>query len=231
MARAQRLLGLLQLLRSHRYPVAGQHLADTLGISLRTLYRDIATLQAQGADIEGEPGLGYVLRPGFMLPPLMLTREEIEALVLGIRWVAKRTDETLAKAAGDALSKITHVLPDDLRDHLAATHLLIGSPPAPKPPRIDLSRIRTAIRHEEILHISYSDERGNGTERDIWPFALGFFEQVRVVIAWCELRDGFRHFRVDRMESLAGTGRRYPRRRQALLKEWRQENKIPEQPL
>ncbi len=231
MARAQRLLGLLQLLRSHRYPVAGQHLADTLGISLRTLYRDIATLQAQGADIEGEPGLGYVLKPGFMLPPLMLTREEIEALVLGIRWVAKRTDEGLAGAAADALAKITHVLPEDLRDHLASTHLLIGSTPAPKPARFDLSRVRSAIRHEEVLHLLYSDERGNGTERDIWPFALGFFEQVRVVIAWCELRNGFRHFRVDRIEALSGTGRRYPRRRQALLKAWRQEKQIPEQPI
>lgn len=231
MARAQRLLGLLQLLRSHRYPVAGQHLADTLGISLRTLYRDIATLQAQGADIEGEPGLGYVLKPGFMLPPLMLTREEIEALVLGIRWVARRTDDSLASAAADALAKITHVLPDDLRDHLAATHLLIGPSPPQKPARVDVTRIRGAIRNEEVLHLLYSDERGNGTERDIWPFALGFFEQVRVVIAWCELRRGFRHFRVDRIEALAGTGRRYPRRRQALLKEWRQENRIPEQPL
>lgn len=231
MARAQRLLGLLQLLRSHRYPVAGQHLADTLGISLRTLYRDIATLQAQGADIEGEPGLGYVLKPGFMLPPLMLTREEIEALVLGIRWVARKTDDSLAGAAADALAKITHVLPDDLRDHLAATHLLIGPSPPSKPARVDVTRIRGAIRNEEVLHLLYSDERGNGTERDIWPFALGFFEQVRVVIAWCELRRGFRHFRVDRIEALAGTGRRYPRRRQALLKEWRQENKIPEQPL
>lgn len=231
MARAQRLLGLLQLLRSHRYPVAGQHLAETLGISLRTLYRDIATLQAQGADIEGEPGLGYVLKPGFMLPPLMLTREEIEALVLGVRWVSRKTDDHLAAAAADALAKITHVLPADLRDHLASTHLLIVGAPPPRPVRADLSRIRSAIRNEEVLHLSYSDERSNSTERYVWPFALGFFEQVRVMVAWCELRNSFRHFRVDRITTLSGTGRRYPRRRQALLKEWRQENRIPEQPL
>lgn len=231
MARAPRLLDLLQLLRSHRYPVSGQVLADTLGVSLRTLYRDIATLQAQGADVEGEPGLGYVLRPGFMLPPLMFTREEIEALVLGSRWVAKRTDDSLGLAARSALSKITHVLPDDLKDHLASTHLLIGPAPPPKPARIDLGPVRLAIRQEEVLHIAYSDERGNVTERDIWPFGLAFFEQIRMVIAWCTLRGSFRHFRIDRIESLAPTGDRYPRRRQALLKEWRQETGIADQAL
>lgn len=229
MARSQRLLDLLQLLRSHRYPVAGQQLADTLGVSLRTLYRDIVTLQAQGADIEGEPGLGYVLRPGFMLPPLMFTREEIEALVLGSRWVARRTDERLALSARNALAKITDVLPSDLKDHLAATHLLIGSSSPEKPEKIDLSVVRAAIRQEEILHLVYSDERGHSTERNIWPFGLGFFEQVRVIIAWCELRNGFRHFRTDRIEHLVTTGARYPKRRQALLKSWRQENQVPEQ--
>lgn len=229
MARSTRLLDLLQLLRSHRYPVAGQVLADTLGISLRTLYRDIATLQAQGADVEGEPGLGYVLRPGFMLPPLMFTREEIEALVLGSRWVAKRTDDSLGLAARNALAKITHVLPDDLKDHLAATHLLIGPAPLPKPSKIDLAPIRLAIRQEEVLRIAYSDERGNVTERDIWPFGLAFFEQIRMMIAWCTLRHSYRHFRIDRIEALTSTGKRYPRRRQALLKEWRQETGIADQ--
>lgn len=231
MARTQRLLDLLQLLRSHRYPVAGQDLAHTLGISLRTLYRDVATLQAQGADIEGEPGLGYVLRPGFMLPPLMFTRDEIEALVLGSRWVARRTDDHLAAAARNALAKITHVLPDDLKDHLASTHLLIGPSADPKPAKIDLSRIRTAIRDEEVLHLVYADEKGNETEREIWPFALGFFEQVRMIVAWCTLRQGYRHFRMDRIKRMMPMGQRYPRRRQALIREWRALKRIPEQPL
>lgn len=88
MSRTQRLFNLIQILRRHRYPVTGKQLADELDVSLRTLYRDIATLQTQGASIEGEPGLGYVLRPGFMLPPLMFSEDEIEALVLGSRWVA-----------------------------------------------------------------------------------------------------------------------------------------------
>ena len=115
MSRAQRLLDLFQILRSNHYPVTGKVLASEVGISLRTLYRDIATLQEQGARIEGEPGLGYVLRPGFMLPPLMFSEEEIEALVLGSRWVAERADTKLSDAAKVALSKIASVLPQDLR--------------------------------------------------------------------------------------------------------------------
>src|SRR5690606_491436 len=110
MSRAARLLDLIQLLRNRRVPVTGPALAAELGVSIRTLYRDIATLQAQGADIQGEPGLGYVLRPGFTLPPLMFSADEIEALVLGSRWVAKRAaDERLAAAASNALSKISAV--------------------------------------------------------------------------------------------------------------------------
>src|SRR5262245_41816697 len=118
MSRAQRLLDLIQILRRHRQPVAGDSLASELGISLRTLYRDIATLQAQGARIDGEPGIGYILRPGFMLPPLMFSEEEIEALVLGSRWVAERGDSRLGEAARNALAKIAAVLPADLRDSL-----------------------------------------------------------------------------------------------------------------
>src|SRR5664279_6049005 len=114
MSRAERLLQLVQILRRHRRPVSGAHLSAELGISLRTLYRDIASLQAQGAGIEGEAGVGYVLRPGFMLPPLMFSEDEIAALVLGSRWVVARTDDALSRAARNALAKIAAVLPADL---------------------------------------------------------------------------------------------------------------------
>src|SRR5215467_1409741 len=126
MSRAERLLDLIQVLRRYRQPVSGQTLADELGVSIRTLYRDIATLQGQGAAIDGEAGLGYILRPGFMLPPLMFTEEEIEALVLGSRWVAERADAPLSKAARNALANIVAVLPDDLRDGADASSLLVG---------------------------------------------------------------------------------------------------------
>lgn len=212
----------MQLLRRHRYPVAGAALADSLGVSLRTLYRDIAVLQAQGAHIEGAPGLGYVLKPGFLLPPLMFSEEEIEAIVLGSRWVAKRTDGALAEAAANALAKIAAVLPSDLRTSLEASTLLIG-PGDPLPPMIvDLTVIREAIRAERKLQLSYRDEAGRVSERVIWPFALGFFDRVRMIVAWCELRDGFRHFRADRIEAMTVTEIRYPRGRRALLKVWRE---------
>src|SRR4051812_27083015 len=118
MSRAERLLTLMQALRLRRFPVTGLELASELGISLRTLYRDIASLQAQGARIDGEPGLGYLLRPGFMLPPMMFSEEEIEALVLGSRWVAERADSTLSAAARHALAKIASVLPAELQNRL-----------------------------------------------------------------------------------------------------------------
>jgi len=124
MPRAQRLLELMELLRSYRHPVAGDDLANKLGISLRTLYRDIRVLQEQGANIEGEAGLGYVLKPGFTLPPLMFTEDEIEALVLGSRWVAKRGDVRLSHSALSARDKIAAVLPSELKVSLHNSGLL-----------------------------------------------------------------------------------------------------------
>lgn len=221
MARADRLLALIQILRRHRHPVSGQALADELNVSLRTLYRDVAALQGQGATIEGEPGVGYLLRPGFLLPPLMFSPEEIEAIALGAQWVARRTDEPLAAAARDALAKIAAVLPADLRDSLESEALLIG-PGAPITTGVtDLSRIRRAIRTEHKLEISYRDAAGSESRRCIWPITLAFFDQVRVLAAWCETRTNFRHFRADRITSLAETAQRYPRRRRLLMKEWR----------
>lgn len=220
--RSARLLDLIQLLRRHRRPVSGDELARASGVSLRTLYRDIATLKAQGADIEGEPGLGYVLRPGFMLPPLMFREDEIEALVLGSRWVAERADPRLAEAARSALAKIGAVLPADLADSLRDSALLVGPSASPIADAIDLGVVRRAIRTERKLAIGYRDAAGLASERLIWPFGLGFFDHVRVVLAWCELRGGFRSFRADRISQLEATDIRYPRRRQALLKAWRE---------
>lgn len=227
MSRTERLLDLIQLLRRHRAPVGGPALAGELGISIRTLYRDIATLQAQGADIQGEPGLGYVLRPGFTLPPLMFSADEIEALVLGSRWVARRAeDPRLGDAAANALSKITAVLPDELRDSVEGSNLLVGGGDV-IPAQVDLSAIRLAIREQKKLVIAYRNAGGTATERTIWPFAIGFFDRVRVVIGWCELRTDYRHFRLDRIDRMEILPQRYPRRRAAMLKEWREREGIP----
>jgi len=230
LSRTQRLFDLIQILRRHRYPVTGKQLADELDVSLRTLYRDIATLQTQGASIEGETGLGYVLRPGFMLPPLMFSEEEIEALVLGSRWIARRTDRKLRIAATNVLAKISAVLPEDLRHQLEFSGLLIG--PVKTAIENDDEKealIRYAIRREYKLQMTYIDVKGDESERLIWPLALGFFEEVHVIVAWCELRLDFRHFRTDRIAKLMQCETHYPQRRQALLKKWREIHNIPEQ--
>ena len=221
MSRAQRLLELIQQLRGYRRPVSGAVLAEVLGTSLRTIYRDIETLKAQGAHIDGEPGIGYVLRPGFMLPPLMFSEEEIEAIVLGSRWVADRADQPLGTAARSALAKIAAVLPADLKDSLDTSNLLIGPGEPISAGDQELPTIRQAIRTERKLRITYVDGKGAGSSRVIWPFALAFFDRVRVVVAWCESREDYRHFRTDRIGKLKVSETRYPRRRQALLKEWR----------
>jgi predicted DNA-binding transcriptional regulator YafY len=229
MSRAQRLLDLIQLLRGHRRAVSGAVLAEELEVSLRTLYRDIETLRAQGAHIDGEAGVGYVLHPGFMLPPLMFSEEEIEALVLGSRWVSERADGLLGKAARNVLAKIGAVLPLDLRDGIAASGMLIGPGDPIAAGDAELAAIREAIRAERKMRIAYADERGTATSRTIWPVALAFFDRVRVVVGWCEMRQGFRHFRTDRIAELDVTADRYPRRRAALLKEWRVDRDLPEQ--
>ena len=226
MSRSARLFDLLQTLRRHRRAVSGQVLAQGLGISIRTLYRDIASLQAQGARIEGSPGVGYALRPGFVLPPLMFTPEEIEALALGARWVAQRADGGLADAARSALAPMGAVLPPELRHELEASALLVAASPsaddqAPLAETVAPALLRKAVRTERKLHIVYQDAHGAQSERTVWPFALAYFERVRVLMCWCELRQDFRYFRTERITSADLLEARYPRRKQALLKAWR----------
>ena len=227
MARSQRLLELIQVLRRHRHPVSGQVLADELGVSLRTVYRDVQTLIGQGAPIDGEAGLGFILRPGFVLPPLMFSDEELEALVLGLRWVAQRTDASFEHSAMNALAKIAAVLPADLRNSVEGIGL-IPFPGREPGERLDLAPIRAAIRSEQMVVLDYADVKGEHTRRTIWPIALAFFENSRVLAAWCELRQDFRHFRIDRIIALHETGQRYPQRRRVLMKQWREIEKIAE---
>ncbi len=222
MSRAARLLDLIQALRRRRRPVAAVRLAEELGVSLRTIYRDIETLIAQGAAIEGEAGLGYVLKPGFLLPPLMFSNDEIDALILGLRMVAERGDPDLEQAAANALAKIAAVLPAEMEDAMATNGLLAGprSPPAPH-----LKLIREALRTEHKLRLSYTDKKEAATDRTVWPVALGFFGAAEVLAAWCETRQAFRHFRLDRIEA-ATLSQRYPTRRRILLADWRRSDEF-----
>jgi predicted DNA-binding transcriptional regulator YafY len=221
MSRAHRLFDLLQMLRRHRRPVTAAALAQEAGVSLRTIYRDIVALQAMGAGIEGEPGLGYVLKPGFLLPPLMFTPTEIDALGLGLKWVAKRTDPELSGAARNAMAKIAAVLPADLQEKMEDDALVIGHG-WDRPQTVELALLRRALQEERKLSMAYCDEKGARTHRVVWPVTLGFFESTRVLVAWCELRRAFRSFRADRIETAELLAERPDRRRKALIREWRQ---------
>jgi predicted DNA-binding transcriptional regulator YafY len=221
MSKASRLFDLMQLLRRHRHPVAGRALAREAGVSLRTIYRDIATLQAMGAAIDGEAGVGYVLRPGLLLPPLMFSEEELQALALGAQWVRRQADEGLALAAHDALSKIGAVLPSELGYVLHDNEFYVGRGAAAHAQSVDLKMLRQAMREQRKLRIAYRDPKGVETERIIWPIGLAFFESRRIIAGWCELRQDFRMFRTDRIERAELQTYRYPGRRRDLFKQWR----------
>lgn len=221
MSRTERLLDLIQLLRRHRQPVSGAVLASELQVSLRSIYRDIDTLRGQGAPIDGEAGVGYVLQPGFMLPPLMFSDEEMEALMLGASLVRERADGALARAAENAVSKIMAVLPDDARQAMQPTSWSVSAPDIERSGDDHLPAIRDAIRRERKMTIRYRDMNGSESHRTVWPFLLAFFERVRVFVGWCELRNDYRTFRADRILLLDAQDERYPRRRHALRKEWR----------
>lgn len=226
MTRAARLLDLIQIFRRHRRPVTALHLAEALGVSERTVYRDILTLNAQGADIRGEAGLGYVLAEGFTLPPLMFTDDEIEALILGLRWVAQRGDDDLAAGARDASAKIADVLPQSLRDRAERTALSVATRTR-KPTRYRPAVVRAAMRDERKLEITYLDVAQRQTSRKIWPLMLGYFEHSEVLAAWCETRQDFRHFRIDRIVEARLTTEPLPRRRRVLVDEWRRTCAVP----
>jgi predicted DNA-binding transcriptional regulator YafY len=230
MNRTERLFALMDALRRHRRPMTAASLADELGVSLRTIYRDVQVLIGLGAPIDGEAGLGYLLRPGFFLPPLMFSEDELEALVLGARWVARQSDTALTQAASNALAKIAAASPKDLRDAMANTGLWVA-PIAKDGGAVavaDFKLVREAIRREHKLVIAYVAETGASTERAIWPIAMAFFERRQTVAAWCELRRAFRHFRTDRITAMTPTGERYPTRRADLVKAWRRETNVPE---
>ncbi len=220
MSRTARLFRLMDALRARRLPVTAAQLAAQLSVSVRTVYRDIQTLTELGARIDGDAGVGYVLRAGFFLPPLMFGEDEIEALVLGARWVQGQGDAELARAAEAVLAKIATASPRDLRDRMADSGLFAPRVVTPAPDAQSLAAIRSAMRRERKLHIGYTDAAGTDTQRVIWPVALGYFEGARVVAAWCELRGDFRHFRLDRIVALQVMEALFPRPRRELLKRW-----------
>lgn len=224
MRRADRLFRIIQVLRRRRRPVTAQEIAEELEASVRTIYRDIAQLMADRVPIRGEAGMGYVLEGGFDMPPLMLTADEIEAAMLGAQWVMGRGDAALKRAASDLVAKIGAVIPEHLRPVLMEPSAS-ASPAMPDAPAdvIDMARVRTAIRTQGKIRLAYRDEKGVETARIVWPIAVSYWERVRLIVAWCELRRGFRHFRTDRIAAYEFLDGRYPTARARLMAQWKKE--------
>ena len=220
---ADRLFRIIQILRRKRRPTTAHEIAAELETSLRTVYRDIAQLMAERVPIRGEAGVGYVLEGGFDMPPLMLTPDEIEAAMLGAQWVMTRADPVLTRAASDLIAKIGVVIPEHLRPLLmepALTPLTSHRGPVDA---IDMARVRAAIRTQGKIALIYRDERASETRRLIWPIAVSYWDAVRLIVAWCELRKGFRHFRTDRVIAAEFLEQRYPAPRARLRAQWRKE--------
>jgi predicted DNA-binding transcriptional regulator YafY len=220
MSRSARLLRLLQAMRGRHQPVTAARLAEVLEVSERTIYRDVADLMAQGAPIDGEAGVGYILRPGLFLPPLMLSEDEIEAVMLGLRYVDQRGDDVLQAAASVALTKISAVLSPQAQIQMTNPISLPGPPRTFPQNATSLKDLRTAIRNRVRLDIRYVDQQERRTERIVWPIQLGFMDQARVLCAWCELRQDFRTFRTDRIVAITSLDR-YPAQRADLVRRLR----------
>ena len=210
MRRADRLFQIIQILRRRRGVVTAQALADELEVSPRTVYRDIAELIGQRVPIEGAAGLGYVLREGFDLPPLMFTADELDALLLGTRIVESWADAEFGRAASDVLAKIAAVVPAGRRAQIES--LSMTAPPSGRRPEIgiDMAALRRTVSEERKIRIDYLDLKGAGSVRTLRPMMLAFFPPVWLLVGWCELREDFRAFRVDRIAAVEFLAERYP---------------------
>ena len=220
MRRADRLFEIIQVLRRASGPMTADAIAQELETGRRTIYRDIAALIGQRVPIRGEAGVGYVLERGFDLPPLMLTLDEMEAVVLGSQWAIAHADPALAKAALDVLAKVAAIVPEALRG--AIDDPAVGTPPTRAPDQgwVDIGKLRSWSRQGRKLAIGYIDEAGAKTERTVWPFMIGYAEGVQTLMAWCELRDDFRVFRTERLREVVFLDMHYPSHRSALRDRW-----------
>lgn len=220
MRRADRLFQIIQILRRSTRPVTGGALAAELEVSTRTVYRDVADLMAQRIPIKGEAGFGYLLAAEYDMPPLMLTPTELEAIVLGAQWVAGRGDPLLSPAARDVLAKVTAAVPAQLRPFIADPSTAIEPPLDAIKEAVTTASLRDAIRRRLKLRLLYRAESGTRTERTVWPIVLGYSDTRRVLIAWCEQRQAFRHFRTDRMEAAELLEEPINEPRGSLLRRW-----------
>lgn len=220
MRRTERLFQIIQILRSNRSPITGQELADELEVSIATLYRDMAELHAQRIPIRGEAGVGYILDDGYDMPPLMLTADELEAAALGAAWVAQEADPSLARAARDLVSKLSSAIPKELRPIVLDASSKAIQTRARVSERFDSALLRHAIRERYRLQLNYTDRDGNMSDRIVWPLLIAFLDRTRYLVAWCEKKKDYRHFKTERIQELKVLAKKYPGRRPVLLKGW-----------
>jgi len=220
MRRADRLFDIIQILRLARTPITAATIAAELEVTPRTVYRDIATLQSRRVPIDGEAGVGYVLRRGFELPPLMLTEEEVQAVAVGLRLLRRTGDPGLDSAARQVLVKLAAAMPEVLRAQLLEAPFHVATRGAPSPSAIDLSETRAAIRNAHKMWIDYVDEKGTATSRTICPVAMEYHVEATLICAWCELRDDYRHFRTDRIRGARVLQLDFAARASTLLAGW-----------
>lgn len=220
MSKSDRLFRLMHLMRSLRPPVTATLLAEELGVSQRTLYRDIEALRASGARIEGEAGFGYTLTEDYALPPQSLTQLEIEALVLGLSEVRLRGDPALSQAAGDALAKITASLPEGKRAHIDHSIGLVHRFQPKKQYNVDLSLIRQACWDERALTLRYRDRKGRESQRTVWPLAIVYLDNELMLLAHCQLRGAFRQFLIGAIQALTLSDESFRPRRVPMLRNY-----------
>jgi predicted DNA-binding transcriptional regulator YafY len=221
MRKADRLFQIIQILRRTRGPVTADDLALELETSKRTVYRDVAALIGQRVPVRGEAGFGYVLEAGFEMPPLMLTPDEIEAAVLGAQWVVARADPALARAARDLIAKIGEAVPERLRPFVLEPAISAQPSRYQAVDTIDMEKTRAWIHAGRKILLHYRDEQGRESQRTVWPVAVGYLETTRMLAAWCEMRQDFRHFRTDRVAGAEFLEDRYPGRPAVLRGQWR----------
>ena len=220
MRRTDRLFKIIQILRSTKKVMTAQQLADELETSTRTIYRDIEELLAQHVPIRGEAGVGYLLQAGYDMPPLMLTPDEIEAAVLGAQWVAARGDSGLAHGARDLIAKINAVIPAHLRPLVMESSVMAPDFSSGQVDALDMTQVREWIRQQGKLEIQYRDEAGRDSHRIIWPIGVAYFETVRIIVAWCEMRVAFRHFRTDRVMDVRFLAEKFATPSKVLREKW-----------
>lgn len=220
MAKSDRLFRLMQLLRTLPQPVKAATLAEDLEVSLRTLYRDIDALRVAGATIDGEAGVGYTLVEDFAMPPQTLTRLEAEALSMGLTEVQYRGDAQMAKAARDAMAKITATLREGQQREVLHAVSQVYRFTTHDAATVDLSLVRKACWEEKALDIVYEDRKGAVTRRRVFPLAVMYYEYAVILLAHCQLRQDYRSFHVTNIQSANLTSKSFRPRRVALLKDY-----------